>query len=218
MKHKNRRLYAGAAWLALFALWTGLIQTVDVRGIGPYGAEVGFASLNGWFHEQTGVHMTLYHITDWLGLVPLCVCMLFGSIGLMQWIKRKRLFKVDLDLLILGVYYIIVLMCYLAFEIIPVNYRPVLIEGRMEASYPSSTTLLVLSVMPTFCFQIRRRWKNLSAKRAACTIACAFSACVVLGRLASGVHWLTDIAGAVLLSGGLFRLYEAAAIGVDPKQ
>lgn len=40
---------------------------------------------------------------------------------------------------------------------IPVNYRPVLIEGRLEASYPSSTTLLVVSVMPTLMFQAYRR-------------------------------------------------------------
>ena len=102
--------------------------------------------------------MGIYTITDWLGLVPIAVCIGFGMLGLMQWIRRKSITKVDRDILLLGGYYILVILGYLIFEMIPINYRPILIEGAMEASYPSSTTLLVLSVMPTLLFQINRRW------------------------------------------------------------
>ena len=93
--------------------------------------------------------MVIYTITDWLGLVPIFICLIFAGIGLAQLIQRKSLFRVDYDIIVLGIYYIIVIFGYLIFEMIPINYRPVLIDGFMEASYPSSTTLLVLSVMPT---------------------------------------------------------------------
>lgn len=194
-----------------------LIRTVDVRAIGPEGTKVGFAALNGWFHQTTGVHWTLCTVTDWLGLVPILVCAVFGVIGLIQWIKRKRLLKVDADILLLGVYYILVILGYLLFEMIPINYRPVLVAGYLEASYPSSTTLLVLSVMPTLAFQAKRRVKNKNARSALILFSVLFSAFMVIGRTVAGVHWLTDIIGAALLSAGLFRLYQAGVSLVEKK-
>ena len=131
-------------------------MTIDVSPVGQNGTNIGFATFNTGFHALTGANMTLYTITDWLGLVPIFICMIFGGVGLLQLIKRKSLFKVDKDIIILGIYYIIVIMAYLIFEMIPVGYRPIPIEGVMEASYPSSTTLLVLSVMPTLVEQAGR--------------------------------------------------------------
>ena len=92
---KTRIVSTGCGLLAAFLLWTAAVCLVDVQAIGPKGSEVGFAGLNGWFHALTGVHMTLYIITDWMGLIPLAVAMGFGLLGLVQWIKRKRLRKVD---------------------------------------------------------------------------------------------------------------------------
>ena len=156
--------------------------------------------------------MSLYHITDWLGLVPVGICMIFGCLGLVQWIKRKSLFKVDRDLILLGCYYIIVIFGYLIFEMIPINYRPILINGFMEASYPSSTTLLVLSVMPTFVFQMNRRLNNVKLKQIICFLTYLFMIFMVAGRVVSGVHWLTDIVGSVMFSIGLFDLYQACVL------
>ena len=173
---------------------------------------IGFATFNCWFHRLTDVHMTIYTITDWLGLVPLVVCLIFAGVGLIQMIKRKSLCKVDVDIIILGVYYVGVILAYSIFEIIPINYRPILIEGVMEASYPSSTTLLVLCVMPTLIEQIQRRLSSVVAKRIITIVAIVFSVFMVIGRLISGVHWFTDIVGGVLLSAGLFNTYKAAVM------
>ena len=219
MKENGKRnLMAGMALLVSFAIWTVLIQTVDVQPIGPDGTDVGFAAFNGWFHQQTGVHMAIYVITDWLGLVPIFVCMLFGGVGFVQLIKRRSLAKVDYDIILLGIYYIIVIFGYLIFEMIPINYRPILIEGFLEASYPSSTTLLVLSVMPTLFFQSNRRLKNSTVKKIIAVLTVLFSAFMVLGRLISGVHWFTDIVGSVMLSTGLFCIYKAIVLLFDKKE
>ncbi len=218
MKTNGKKLAViGACLLLAFVLWTVLIQCVDVQAAGPEGSSVGFASVNTWFHQLTGEHMGLYNITDWLGLVPIVVCLCFGALGLWQLIKRKSLKKVDADILLLGGYYIIVICCYLLFEMVPVNYRPVLIEGVLEASYPSSTTLLVLSVMPTLIFQVNRRAADETVKKITALLTILFSAFMVIGRLISGVHWLTDILGAVLLSAGLYLLYRACVLWADQK-
>ena len=212
---KKRNLLAGAGLIGAFVLWTVLIRWVDVQAVGQNGTKIGFADFNVWFHQLTGVHMTLYTITDWLGLVPIFICLCFGVLGLVQLIKRRSLLRVDPDILLLGIYYVLVIACYLIFEMIPVNYRPVLIEGRLEASYPSSTTLLVLSVMPTLWFQANRRVSNAMIRKAVAVFVVTFSVFMVIGRLVSGVHWATDIIGSVLLSAGLYMLYRSAVLYSD---
>lgn len=206
----KKRMYAGILLLGLFAVWTYLVQTADVRMVNE--TMVGFAAVNAWFHDLTGVCWWLYHVTDWLGLVPAAVCMMFAGVGLCQWIRRGSMAKVDADILLLGGYYVSVIACYLAFERFPVNFRPVLIGGVREASYPSSTTLLVLSVMPSLVFQANRRLKNVRLKRGVRAACVVFGVLMVGGRLLSGVHWLTDIVGAVLLSAGLFTVYKALVL------
>ena len=212
---KRNRLIRSGILLLAFVLWTILIQTADVQPVGINGTNVCFAAVNTWFHRLTGVHMGIYTVTDWLGLVPIVVCICFGVLGLMQWIRRKRIAKVDKDILLLGAYYILVILGYLVFEMIPINYRPILIDGAMEASYPSSTTLLVLSVMPTLLFQINRRAKSQTVRQITAVFVLLFSAFMVIGRLPAGVHWLTDIVGAVLLSAGLYSSYQAAVLAMD---
>ena len=150
----KKSLFSGLIFISLFTIWTFLIQLVDVQNIGLNNSNVGFATFNTWFHSLTDVNFTLYNITDWSGLVPIFICMIFAMLGLVQLIKRRSLIKVDLDIIILGIYYIIVIFGYLIFEMLPINYRPILINGFIEASYPSSTTLLVLSVMPTLVFKL----------------------------------------------------------------
>ncbi len=208
MKNNRKELYAGIGSLLAFAAWTVLIQTVDVQPAGVNGTGIGLATVNLWFHRLTGVHLTLYTITDWLGLVPILICLLFAIEGMLQLVKRKSLFKVDKDILFLGIYYVIVILAYLLFEEIPINYRPILINGAMEASYPSSTTLLVLSVMPTLKYQIDRRSDNRTGKGVITVFVVLFSGLMIIGRLLSGVHWCTDIIGSVPLSVGLFHLYQ----------
>ena len=121
---RKKELLAGIVLLAAFALWTLLIQHIDVQKAGPNGTEVGFATVNVWFHRLTGVHMLIYTITDWLGLVPIIICLCFGVLGLVQLVKRRSLLAVDRDILLLGAYYVVVILGYLLFEMVPINYRP----------------------------------------------------------------------------------------------
>lgn len=206
----KKHLFISLALLAVFALWTAAICVIDVAAIGPQGSSVGFATLNSGIHGYTGVHMALYTITDWLGLVPVAFGFGFAILGMVQWIKRKSIAKVDHSILILGGFYIVVLSVYLLFEEIVINYRPILINGYLEASYPSSTTMLTLCVMPTAVMQLNERIQNIAVRRCIKIVIIAFIAFMVIGRLICGVHWFTDIVGGVLLSGGLVKGYLCA--------
>lgn len=208
MKKKNKkRLVLGASLLMAFVLWTVLVRFIDVRAIGPEGSSVGFATLNRYVHELTGVNLFLYTVTDWFGLVPIAVTLGFAGLGLVQLIKRKSLWKVDHSILALGAFYIAVIAVYAFFEIVVINYRPTLIDGYLEASYPSSTTMLVMCMMPTAAMQLNARIKNAVIRRCAIIAIIAFTAFMVMGRLISGVHWISDIIGGALFSSGIDLIY-----------
>ena len=131
----------------------------------------------------------------------------FGFLGLVQWIKRG-LKNVDCSILVLGGFYIVVIGAYFLFEYVVINYRPVLIGGFLEASYPSSTTMLVLCVMPTAIMQLKDQITNLIASRIVTITITLFSAFMVIGRFLSGVHWFSDIIGGALLSTSLVLFYR----------
>ena len=208
-------LFTGIGLVVAFLLWTWLVCCVDVQPIGPHHSTVGFAALNQWIHQRIGVHMTLYIITDWLGFVPLGIAFGFAILGLSQWIRRRRVVNVDHSILALGGFYILVMAVFLLFETMVINYRPVLIDGILEASYPSSTTLLALTILPTAMLQLQRRVKNLVLRRWLHFLMSACSAFMVIGRIFSGVHWFTDIVGGILLSAGLVSLYAFCTAKMD---
>lgn len=208
MKKKEKDIIFAAFFLAAFVLWTAAVCLVDVRPIGPLGSSVGFSNLNGFIHSFTGVHMELYTLTDILSIIPLGFAAGFGIFGLIQWIKRGKISKVDISILVLGIFYVAVMAAFIFFEVFPVNYRPVLIDEALEPSYPSSTTLLIMCVIPSAAMQLDSRIKNVFFRRSINFLLYAFTAFMVFTRLFSGVHWISDIIGGVLLSFGLLLLYR----------
>ena len=212
MKNKNLyRIVAGALLLLIFILFTVSLAYVDVKPVGPNNSNVGYSTINSKLHEFLGVNMTLYIITDWAGLVPFFTALFFAALGLIQWINRKNVLKVDRSILLLGVYYLLVFSVYLFFEFVVINRRPILIEGFHEASYPSSTTMLAMCVMPTTVIQAKRLIKSHAKRRIVVIFCIIFEAFMVIGRLLSGVHWFTDILGGAIFSTGIVMIYSGVA-------
>lgn len=206
----NRKMKLGALLLALFVLFTVSLKFVDRQPIGPEGSYVGYASINQWVHQLFGVNMALYNITDWAGVAAILVAFCFAILGLAQWIKRKSIRKVDSSILLLGVFYVVVFSAYVLFEFTVINRRPILINGILEASYPSSTTMLAMCVMPTAMMQFCRLIRNRKIRNVVNVLCGLFTAFMVIGRLVCGVHWVTDILGGMLFGGGMVLLYSGA--------
>jgi len=210
MTRQNKTNYCVSGILfAAFLLFTLLTTQFDVRPIGPHGTTVGFASWNQLLTETLGFNLLWYTITDWLGIVALLFPCCFALIGFCQMIRRRSLFHVDRDLFLLGLLYLAVIGCYLFFEHIIINYRPLLLSGKLEASYPSSHVMIVVSLMASSLIHLRGRIKN----RALYLIFNAFAVLLVLatviGRFLSGVHWPTDLIGGLLLSSSLIMMYHS---------
>ena len=200
----------GALWMACI-LFTVLLTCVNVQPIGPQESAVGFANLNGWMFDRVGVHRFWYHLTDWLGLVPIAFALGFALVGLWQWIRRRRIRRVDSSILVLGGFYLLVMGCYLFFEQVVINYRPVLMDGNLEASYPSSHTVMVLCLMSTAVMEFRALCPHRKGLcRCIDILAVLVVGITVVGRFLSGVHWFTDIVGGILLSAAWISLYIGA--------
>ncbi len=217
MKH-NKLVLTAAFFLVSFVLWTILVQHIDIAPIGPLDSSVGFAVLNRFFHNLTGVHMNLYILTDLLEIVPIGLAFWFATLTLLQWITRKKLRLVAPSLLVLMGFYASVVTLYVFFELFVVNYRPILIENVLEASYPSSTTLLVITVMPTAMIQLIPRIKQRHLRHSVSILISAYIVFMVISRLISGVHWISDIIGSVLLGVGLVMTYVSVVSYIKTKQ
>ncbi len=208
MKENTKRNFALAGILfALFGILTFLVLNADVQPIGPNGSTIGLATINQLVWNLTGKNIIWYHITDWLGFAAIFTTIGFGVLGLIQLIKRRSFLKVDADIYILGVFYILVIAAYSFFEIYIVNYRPVLMNGCLEASFPSSHTMIICSIMGTAVMQFNSRIKNKTILKIANALSIAVIIVTVVGRMFSGVHWFSDIVGGLFLSGAFIMLY-----------
>ena len=207
-----KRTIAAIVMGLVFIAFTFMVKTYDVSPIGPAGTEVGFSHINQRVHEQIGFNQTWYDMTDYLGYAVLAVCGIFALAGLVQLIKRRSLLKVDSEILILGVYFVVVMGFYVLFEKLVINYRPVIMDGETmpEASYPSSHTMLVVTVMLAVAIIVGRYFKNEYVGTFMRTMCIFVTVVMVVGRYYSGVHWATDIVGGLLLSFALLLAFHAA--------
>ena len=192
----------------VFAVFTFMVTLMDVKPVGPYDSGVGLGTLNKSIADTIGVHMIWYHITNILGILALLIAAFFAAVGVLQLVTRKRLARVDKDIILLGGFYIIVLACYVLFSKFAINYRPVMLEGELESSYPSSHTMLAICIMSTAIMQLKWKVKDRQIRQIMSGVLAFLIVLTVVGRLISGVHWFTDIIGGILLSAVLVSLYH----------
>ena len=208
MNSKKRNFLISSILILVAIGFTILVKVVDVKQVGVNETYIGFATINQFVFKSTGVNMIWYHITDWLGLVPIFMAMTYALIGLIQLIKRKSFFRVDKEIIILGIFYIIVIALYLFFEKVIVNYRPILMDGFIEASYPSSHTLMTVCLCGSSIIVNRKLFDNKLTKIIN-IMSFIIIVITIIGRFISGVHWFTDIIGGILISSALLMTFNS---------
>ena len=189
-------------------IYTVLVKFYDTNAIGPKNTIVGFSALNALFSNLTGYNEFFYKLTEYLGFVPFVIVGFYGVTGLLQLIKRKNLLKVDKRLLFLGGFYLVVLLIYVFFEHVIINYRPFLIDNELEASYPSSHTMLALCVCLSSLLINKYYIKNKKVLKGINIAIVILMFILVIGRVLSGAHWITDIIGGIIISAFLVYTYE----------
>ena len=218
MKKLNKSLIAGISLFVAFVVFTVLVKVVDVAAVGPLGSKVGFSKMNDSIFKGIGTSDTWYNISEFFGTIALILAGVFGIVGLVQLIRRKSLKMVDNHILALGVFYVVVALTYILFEVLVINNRPVLVEGVLEASYPSSHTMLSICILGSAIIEIKSLFEN--KKKLVITldaISVVIMVIIVLGRLLSGMHWFTDIIGGILLSLALVFIFHGVLKLIEKK-
>lgn len=190
-----------------FAAFTYLVRTYDVAPVGYNGAEVGFSKLNAATHEMFPGDDGSYELTKILGYICLIAVAVNGLEAAIDFFRNKgRISRMHKRNVITCIYYVVVGGFYVLFEFVVINTRPI----SAEASYPSSHTMLALCVLySVFVLLGFSSWRYkfmASILRVICVVAMIS---MVVFRFLSGVHWLTDICGGILLSLSLMCLYRA---------
>ena len=211
-----RKYMAPLVVFAVFLVFTLLVKVVDVQQIGPLGSSVGFAALNGAAAKALPFNEAAYKITQFMGYLAILVCCAFGLVGLLQLVRSQDIKAVDKRIVSQGVFYVIVIVLYVIFEKVIVNYRPVDMGEGLEASYPSSHTMLVICVMATAILQIGWLVKSRRLKIMLDLLCVLFIILMIVGRLISGVHWVTDIAGGIIISAALVSAYFIYFGSIEP--
>lgn len=209
MKKINKDIYLCGLFILIAILYTILVKYVDVKPIGPNNSLVGFAFINK-ITLTLGYHKIFYVIAQILGYVSFLIVFIYGLIGLMELIERKSLKKVDYELLCLGGFYVLMLLVYVFFEKVIINYRPVLMDKVLEASYPSSHTVLAICVCVSSLMINKTLFKKKKFIKYENIISKILLISIVLCRILSGVHWITDIIGGILISIALLKLFDVA--------
>ncbi|MBQ6382661.1 MAG: phosphatase PAP2 family protein [Clostridia bacterium] len=208
---KKYSLVWSCVFFILFFVLIVLVRAVDVAPVGPADTSVGLSSVNLAVHSGVGMHSALYKLTQITGYLAILLAACFAAFGGFQLIQSRSVRKVDGCLLRLAALYAAVLVIYVLFEKVIVNYRPVLMEGETvpEASFPSSHTMLACTIYLSASMILDRYVKNPRLAVVLRALCVALAVITVLGRFASGVHWFTDILGGVLISGALLCCFSA---------
>lgn len=216
----KKKMIVTAALTLVFILFIVLVKTVSVAPIGPDGTEVGFSGINAVFRDTFKLNTFFYKLTQILGYLSIVIALVFAEEGIEQLIRRKSLKAIDGEIIATGVLYVLTALIYLFFEVVKVNYRPVIMPGDTapEASFPSSHTMLACVILIGAAIFVTRYFNN---KKLAKILAVAFSVTAgitVVGRVLAGVHWFTDIIGGLIISAALIVGYAAALDLVDSKK
>ena len=219
-KTVKKKFIAAAVLAAVFVLFIILVKTVGVAVIGPNGTEVGFAGLNGAISGAFGYNGFFYKLTQILGYLSIVIALVFAEEGIEQLIKRKSLKAIDGEIIVTGVLYVLTAIVYLFFEIVKVNYRPVIMPGDTapEASFPSSHTVLACVILVGAAVFCVRYLENKKLAKIFAIAFCVTAGVTVFGRILAGVHWFTDIIGGLIVSAALIVAYSAALDFVDSKK
>lgn len=208
-------LIAGGVFLALFAALTVSLVFVDRQPIAGDGSLVGLATFNLNARAILGQSDLMEKVSNLLLVIPAASALAFAVIGVRQLVQSRSRAGVDRNLWWLLALYGAMLVLYVLFNCISPNNRPILEDGMCEPSFPSSHTLLAVTMCGSAMVQAVRRLRAGGWRTVVLVVLAIGMVGIVAARAMAGVHWATDILGGILLGAALVAFYHAIAFEAD---
>ena len=203
---------------SLSLIFSLIVKFVDVQSVGPDGSSVGLATLNSAVHSFLGVHPLAGTLTDIVAVLAFATVAGFAVYGLVSVVKQKGLKKLDRSFFALFGFYLLVAVVYIIFEKLALNFRPILIDSELEPSFPSSHTLFAVCLFSSADLMFSHLSTNKKLKNLVSAASVILIAFMAFARLVSGVHWLTDILGGLLIGFTLVSVFRLALARVCPSK
>ncbi|MCR5647873.1 MAG: phosphatase PAP2 family protein [Acholeplasmatales bacterium] len=193
-KFINLYTILGCSFLVLFIILM-LLLNVDKAVIAESNEAVGLSHINNIVKYSYKENVDF--MTDLLFYITFTVVIFEACLGVYQLVKRKSLFKVDIEILVFGTSLVLMVIFWLLFDyVVKINIRP---THEAEGSFPSThvfmTTFLALASHGFICYA----YENKIAKYGSLLLAVSMIALVLFGRVASGMHYITDVTGGLFL-------------------
>lgn len=189
----------GSLFSLLFVVWTLVVKFVDVQVGGESNVAIGLGSLNIGFFDAVGSSNFWQSVTKYLGYLTILVV-----VGLLVWqlvlMIRQKSWRLARHWWVLDGVLVALVVTYLLFETLVINERPILVDGVAGASYPSSHGMLFMTILPLAILTI---WREIKCRPLNVILTVVLSILLlvgVVGRTLCGLHWLTDVFGAVWFS------------------
>ena len=189
----------------LFIVLFILLKTVDVKEVGLYGLN------HTYYHEYNKV---LDIISDVIFYIVLAFNIFLIGFVIYKMVKKKE--KIDYKFLVYVLVLSLGIIIWLLFDyVFKINNRPNIIDGKVEASFPSTHVLLTTYIMLSSPYIFLKmdgkkgleNQNKLGFEEIITIIFMAIMLVMVILRLYSGMHWLTDCVAGLLLGIFLFGIY-----------
>ena len=220
-KRIQKGYMVGCALLIVFVLFTILVKvagvgTARVKVVAADGTvapgqeeiSVGLSGLNIAASDALGYSGTWYKLSKYLGYVCIAAGGALCLWAVWQAVSRRGIRHIDRDLSCFCLLIIAMMFFYLLFEVLKLNWRPVILDEGLEASYPSTHTLLAICAAGGAAILLSRLKIRRTLRVLGIAALCFVAFLTVLCRLLSGVHWVTDVLGGVILGAALLQMYR----------
>ena len=167
--------------------------------------------MNDAIFDFFGTNVIWDKVGDVLLILVLAAVAGFALAGLTQLIKRKSLKKVDSEILAMIPSLVLMVAIYFVFEKVWIlNYRPVMVNGVAEPSFPSTHTLVAVTVLGMIMLALPKYIKEKKTRTLIDVALLIVMAVMAFSRVASGMHWATDVLGGIVFGIDLVLVYGGA--------
>jgi len=204
---KKKNLTVAISLGILFVALTLSLLFIDVKVINETDKEIGLAFINK-LSNNVSYNEFLDKISDIFMILSIGFILFLAIKGLVQLVKRKNILKVDKEILVFGGVVVLMAVLWITFDrLFIINYRPILIDGELEASYPSTHIMIVTFTMLSSIDLLIKYIQNKKIRyTSSVTVWLCIGLTIVL-RFASGMHWISDCLGGFILGAILYYVY-----------
>ena len=188
------------------------IKLIDVKLYSVTNSYIGLYSINKLFvftYNISNINIFFEIISNFLFIFCLIIILLKLSFIFYEYVKNKKVSKTNINFLI---HFILMILIWIIFDkIIIINYRPILINNKLEGAFPS--THVMVSTFTLLFFAYNQKNKKIIFYIIITSLIILQS----ISRILLQMHWFTDVLGGLLIGTLLFLTYLRRENGINNK-